>query len=207
MKSFLSFLRENKKPFDKTIALLGGSYKPPHAGHWYMVLEYLKKADKVIILISNPKSEKSIRLTKFGTKITPEISKKIFEIYAKSYDVQDKVQILISDNPSPISSIFDYIDNNLKNVNVILGVSKKDGDEQRYKSINKYYEDNLNINLINPLKTAIEPFKSENGIEVSSTIIRNNIDNIDIIKKMLPTKLSNKDIQDILILLGVKKSK
>ena len=45
MKSFISFLRENKKVFPKTVALLGGSYKPPHAGHWHMVLEYLKMAD------------------------------------------------------------------------------------------------------------------------------------------------------------------
>lgn len=202
MKSFISFLRENKKVFPKTVALLGGSYKPPHAGHWHMVLEYLKMADKVIVIISNPQSPKSIRKTKFGTVITPEISKKIFEIFTNRYNVQDKVEIWISDKPSPITALYDYTDNNLKNVNVIFGSSKKDGDEKRFASAVKYYEDNLDINLINPLEVAVQPFKSKDGIEISASIIRDNIDNPEIIRKMMPSKLTEEDIQAIIKLLS-----
>lgn len=202
MKSFISFLRENKKVFPKTVALLGGSYKPPHAGHWHMVLEYLKMADKVIVIISNPKSPKSIRKTKFGTVITPEISKKIFEIFVNRYNVQDKVEIQISDKPSPITALYDYTDNKLKNVNVIFGSSKKDGDEKRFASAVKYYEDNLDINLINPLEVAVQPFKSKDGIEISASIIRDNIDNPEIIRKMMPSKLTEEDIQAIIKLLS-----
>lgn len=202
MKSFISFLRENKKVFPKTVALLGGSYKPPHAGHWHMVLEYLKMADKVIVIISNPQSPKSIRKTKFGTVITPEISKKIFEIFTNRYNVQDKVEIWISDKPSPITALYDYTDNNLKNVNVIFGSSKKDGDEKRFASTVKYYEDNLDINLINPLEVAVQPFKSKDGIEISASIIRDNIDNPEIIRKMMPSKLTEEDIQAIIKLLS-----
>lgn len=202
MKSFISFLRENKKVFPKTVALLGGSYKPPHAGHWHMVLEYLKMADKVIVIISNPQSPKSIRKTKFGTVITPEISKKIFEIFTNRYNVQDKVEIWISDKPSPITALYDYTDNNLKNVNVIFGSSKKGGDEKRFASAVKYYEDNLDINLINPLEVAVQPFKSKDGIEISASIIRDNIDNPEIIRKMMPSKLTEEDIQAIIKLLS-----
>lgn len=202
MKSFISFLRENKKVFPKTVALLGGSYKPPHAGHWHMVLEYLKMADKVIVIISNPQSPKSIRKTKFGTVITPEISKKIFEIFVNRYNVQDKVEIQISDKPSPITALYDYTDNNLKNVNVIFGSSKKGGDEKRFASAVKYYEDNLDINLINPLEVAVQPFKSKDGIEISASIIRDNIDNPEIIRKMMPSKLTEEDIQAIIKLLS-----
>lgn len=202
MKSFISFLRENKKVFQKTVALLGGSYKPPHAGHWHMVLEYLKMADKVIVIISNPQSPKSIRKTKFGTVITPEISKKIFEIFVNRYNVQDKVEIQISDKPSPITALYDYTDNNLKNVNVIFGSSKKGGDEKRFASAVKYYEDNLDINLINPLEVAVQPFKSKDGIEISASIIRDNIDNPEIIRKMMPSKLTEEDIQAIIKLLS-----
>ena len=202
MKSFISFLRENKKVFPKTVALLGGSYKPPHAGHWHMVLEYLKMADKVIVIISNPQSPKSIRKTKFGTVITPEISKKIFEIFVNRYNVQNKVEIQISDKPSPITALYDYTDNNLKNVNVIFGSSKKGGDEKRFASAVKYYEDNLDINLINPLEVAVYPFKSKDGIEISASIIRDNIDNPEIIRKMMPSKLTEEDIQAIIKLLS-----
>ena len=42
MKTFLDYLLEQKNASAKrkTIALIGGSYKPPHAGHLDMVQKY-----------------------------------------------------------------------------------------------------------------------------------------------------------------------
>ena len=31
----------SQKKFDKTVALVAGSFKPPHFAHLYMVMEYL----------------------------------------------------------------------------------------------------------------------------------------------------------------------
>ena len=59
MSKFISYLLEEaaeKKDFGKTIAIVAGSMKPPHAGHWDMVQQYAEKADEVIVLISDPKS-------------------------------------------------------------------------------------------------------------------------------------------------------
>ena len=64
------FIIESQQEFPRTIALVGGSFKPPHAGHWYMVEQYAKKADEVVVLISDPKSAKSMRKTSAGTVIT-----------------------------------------------------------------------------------------------------------------------------------------
>lgn len=64
------FLAESAQAFSKTVALVAGSFKPPHAGHWHMVEMYAKEADEVVILISDPKSEKSMRKTSAGTAIT-----------------------------------------------------------------------------------------------------------------------------------------
>ena len=64
------FITESQQEFPHTVALIGGSFKPPHAGHWYMVEQYAKKADEVVVLISDPKSAKSIRKTSAGTVIT-----------------------------------------------------------------------------------------------------------------------------------------
>lgn len=36
-----------------TLAIVPGSFKPPHKGHWEMIMNYVNKADKVLILISN----------------------------------------------------------------------------------------------------------------------------------------------------------
>lgn len=210
--TFKSWLNELKllesvsddKKFNKTIALVAGSFKPPHFAHLYMVLEYVKQADKVIIIISDPKSKNAMRKTKLGTIITPEMSKQIWEIYLKKYGIANKVDVIISPSPSPIGSMFEYIDSGaVDNCNIILGVSKKGDDLSRFKSVEKAYSDKDNVHILTPDKYAVNPFKS-NGKEVSATDIRNNIDNFQKVKELLPEKLSDNDIQDIMKILGVK---
>ena len=192
-----------QKKYDNTIALVAGSFKPPHFAHLYMVLEYAKIADKVIILISDPKSEKALRKTKLGTIITPEMSKQIWELYLKRYGVANKVDVIISPSPSPIGAAFDYIDNNVDKSNIILGVSTKGDDLSRFKSVEKTYADNEKVHILTPAEYAVKPFKS-NGKDVSATDIRNNIDNFEKIKELLPEKLSDNDIKEIMKILGVK---
>ena len=165
-------------------------------------MEYAKLADKVIIIISNPKSEKSLRKTKLGTIITPEMAKKIWEIYLKKYGLSNKVEVVISPSPSPVGAMFDYIDNNIENSNVILGVSKKGDDLSRFKSVEKVYADNEKVHILDPKEYAVEPFKS-NGKEVSATDIRNNIDNFEKVKELLPDKLSDNDVKNIMKILGI----
>ena len=210
MSKFISYLLEEateKKDFGKTIAIVAGSMKPPHAGHWDMVQQYAEKADEVIVLISDPKSQKSIRKTALGTTITPQMSKEIFELYIKKYGLSSKVKVEVSKEPSPITAMFKYVDDNLKDVNVIFGVSKKGGDESRFKSAMKYYADNEHINLLDPMTTAVEPYKSADGKEISATDLRDNIDNPAFVKSMLPDKLSASDVQKVLDILGTSKDK
>lgn len=197
----------NQKKFDKTVALVAGSFKPPHFAHLYMVMEYAKIADEVIVIISNPKSGKSLRKTSLGTIITPEMSKQIWELYLKKYGLSKKVKAIVSPSPSPIGAMFEYIDSGaVDNTNVILGVSKKDDDLSRFKSVEKAYADNDKVNILTPAEYAVEPFKS-NGKNVSATDIRNNIDDFEKVKKLLPEKLSDKDVKNVMKILGVKSIK
>ena len=209
MSKFISYLLEEseKKEFNKTIALVSGSFKPPTKAHFWMVQQYTDKADEVIVLISDPKSEKSVRKTALGTIITPQMSKEIFEIYIKKYGLNSKVKVEVSKEPSPVTAMFKYVDDNLKDVNVIFGVSKKGGDENRFKSAMKYYADNEHINLLDPMTTAVEPYKSADGKEISATDLRDNIDNPAFVKSMLPDKLSVSDVQKVLDILGTGKAK
>lgn len=197
----------NQKKFDKTVALVAGSFKPPHFAHLYMVMEYAKIADEVIVIISNPKSGKSLRKTSLGTIITPEISKQIWELYLKKYGLSKKVKAIVSPSPSPIGAMFEYIDSGaVDNNNVILGVSKKDDDLSRFKSVEKAYADNDKVNILTPAEYAVEPFKS-NGKNVSATDIRNNIDDFKKVKELLPEKLSDKDVKNVMKILGVESFK
>lgn len=201
MKSFIRFLNESNQVFQKTVALVGGSFKPPHAGHFAMVQEYAQKADQVVVLISDPKSAKSIRKTNLGTIITPEMAKQIWEIYIQRYGLTNKVVVDISPDPSPIGALYKYIDSNLNDVNVIFGVSTKGDDYKRFLSAPKYYEDNPHIHIMDPKENAVEPFNN-NGVAISATDIRNNIDKPDVIAPMLPSKLTQQDIQQIMKILG-----
>lgn len=128
------------------------------------------------------------------------MSKRIWEIYLKAYSIKN-ADVQVSTESSPILAMFRYADT-LKDVNVIFGVSKKDGDEQRFKSTMKHYEDNDSINLLDPLETAVEPYVGEDGKAVSATDLRNALDKPDEVKKMLPSKLSSTDKDKVLKILS-----
>lgn len=183
-----------------TVALVGGAFKPPTIGHFDMVQKYLDKADKVIVLISDPKSVKSERKTKSGKTITAEMSKKIWDIIVDRYNLKDRVEIVISPQPSPITAAYDYVDGILKNANVIFGVSKKGDDYKRYLNAPKYFEDRDDITILDPKEYAVEPFEL-NGQPVSATTVRQNIDNPELVKQYFPRKLTDGDIREIVGIL------
>lgn len=192
---------QNKLKFKKTIAIIAGAFKPPHSGHVDMVKKYSDIADNVIILISNPKSQKSQRKTINNVVVTAEMSKKIWQIYISKLGLLNKVHIKISEEPSPVKAAFDYLDT-LTNVNVILGVSNKDRDISRFKSALDYCKDNNNINVLDPVKTAVEPYSSNLEKSISASDIRKNINNFKILKSMLPSFLNDDDIKNIVNILN-----
>lgn len=129
------------------------------------------------------------------------MSKKIWEIYLKAYHLKNVI-VEVSTEASPITAMFKYVDDNLSDVNVIFGVSKKGGDEERFKSATKYYEDNTHINLIDPIETAVEPFTAKDGKAISATDIRDNVDKPDVIKKLLPSKLGKSELAKVIDILS-----
>lgn len=162
-----------------------------------MVEYYSKQADEVIVIISDPKSAKSKRKTALGTTITPQAAKQIWELYLKRYGISN-AEVIVSKDPSPVTAMFKYVDEKLKDVNVIFGVSKKDNDLSRFKSAEKYYEDNEHINLLDPIETAVEPYALADGTAASATDIRNSIDDPEKAKALLPSKLSDAEKEKVL---------
>lgn len=184
----------------RTIAIVPGSFKPPHAGHWDMIQQYAKIADQVIVLISQP-SSKSARYTKSGKTISAEMSAMIFEIYKKAYGLRN-VDIEVSASPSPVSATFDKISNLSNNENVILGASTKDNDWQRWKSAVAWtIKNEIPVTILDIEKNAVKPL-SISGTEISASTIRDNIDDIELIKTMLPKKLKESDIKRIVEILS-----
>lgn len=127
-----------------------------------MVEKYTEMADKVVVIVSNPQKASSVRKTATGRAISAEQSKAVFEIYAKRYGLAKKVEVVVSPLLSPVSTAFSYIDS-LSGVNVVLGVSKKGGDEARYAKTKARYADKTEIYMVDPLETAAEPYVSPSG--------------------------------------------
>lgn len=211
MIEFLTFLKESiltktDKQDNKTYALVGGSFKPPTIGHLDMVKQYSKMADVVIVLISAP-SAKSIRKTKTGTVITPEMSKSIWEIYVNAANLPN-VDIQISQVPSPIQACFNWVSNDAPiNSTIILGSSQKDNDYKRWATAQKYFaEKRPDLTILDPKSVSVKPYASDTNIPVSASDIRKNIDRPEYIVGLLPKELSKDDVKNVLdILQGTKK--
>lgn len=276
-------LDERKIEFSNmTLAIVPGSFKPPHRGHWEMIMSYVDKVDKVIVLISNiskmaissrplsksnlngfgklkalidkidartgvtsevgvklaelaekadnlPYDElkegleevldsdvlkareyadvakaiekyidrmevdlfKSIRKTSTGKEITPEMSKEIFEIFARAYGVENKVDVRVALSASPITATFGLVENACKNCKILLGVSKKGGDEARWNGLKQSEKNPTNEIIASPVEVQTM---------LSATTLRENID--DLKKEWFPEKISDEDFEEIKRILG-----
>ena len=125
----------------KIVALVPGAFKPPHKGHLAMIEEYANEADEVIVLISAPL--KAARKLANGREITSEDSKRIWELMTAG---MSNVDVRVSSHASPITATYEFIgkDGPLESgTEVILGVSTKGGDAERFREANKYVKDGV----------------------------------------------------------------
>jgi cytidyltransferase-like protein len=177
-------------------AIVPGSFKPPHRGHYDMVKKYSEIADQVVVLISNP-SEKSVRKTSSGSIISPEMAKKVFELYVGDLH---NVSVQISSQPSPVGAAFHDIQNNAiyKDKSIILGASRKDDDWRRWASARKWVESQgLPVTVLDPERTAVEVTCDMNN-PCSASAIRDNIDNMEILKRNIPPHVSADEVAALL---------
>jgi len=83
----------------KSVAIMPGSFKPPHMGHLGMAEELSKNADEVFIIVSKP-GPKSKRLLPFsGVEISYEKAIQLWRLLLK--DGVGNIKIVESNNPSP----------------------------------------------------------------------------------------------------------
>jgi hypothetical protein len=188
----------NAKSNGKTIALVPGSFKPPHASHFKMIQHYAAMSDICYVVISDPQSESSIRKTASGKSFSAAQSKQIFEIYAKEYGATNIE--FITTTYGPVKWVYEYIgETATPGSAVILGVSDKQDDVARYSKAEKYAKSGVTVK-ISPYKAIMSGSKP-----MSATDFRAAIDDGDIskIRSFLPEKLSPSAIKKILRILGI----
>ena len=164
----------------RTVAVYGGGFKPPTAGHFEVVktaLEQNPEIDELIILIGGKERE----------GVTPEESILIWDIY-KQY-LPMKVEIQLSSKP-PIQAVYNYAkEHPEENVLFILGA--REGNEDDFSDIAKRtgsIDDYPNLEL----RTII----TQGG--ASGTAARNAAKiSLEKFKPFLPKELKDEEVEEI----------
>ena len=176
----------------QTIALVPGAFKPPHRGHADMVRRYatgdgVPKADRTIILISNP--EGALRtLPHDGSEVSAEHSRRIWETVFSDVTNLPGVEIQVADSEmrSPVSIAYEYISEtsplDIKaGDDIILGASRKDRDFMRWKGASEYKKKKRGVNVLAGEEYAVvpsgrsdnKPFSASDSRQLVSNLVTN----------------------------------
>jgi len=170
----------------RTVALVPGSFKPPHKGHFEMFKHYADKADRVIVVISDPQNPKSRRTTPEGKYIPADVAKEIFELYAENENVRN---ITFLTDPAPVTFVYDYFaERTQPGDKVILGVGGKGADAARYNNAAKYAPEGVELDI-----DVFAPVGGDSPISASD--IRNKLDALTVedLLPYIPDSLQNNE--------------
>tara|TARA_B100000989_G_C19526918_1_gene467411 strand:- start:532 stop:3672 length:3141 start_codon:yes stop_codon:yes gene_type:complete len=134
-----------------TIAILPGSFKPPHKGHLRALeaieersgTENLPEVNKYLVIISSPSLQSSRPLPMSGKTISADQAKQMWMVMLDKSPVKNKVQIILGDaeNTSPMRITYNYVlgqpdPTSLlvapKDSNIVLVVGDKENDASRF---------------------------------------------------------------------------
>ena len=169
----------------KTVAVYGGGFKPPTAGHFEVVDQALKEnpnIDEFIILIGGKERD----------GISPEESLIIWDIYKQYLPI--KVEVKLSPKP-PIQAVYNYAKEH-PDEEVLFVIGAREGNEddfsdiaKRTKSLDKY--DNLELRTI----------VTQGG--ASGTAARNAAKiSVEKLKPLLPKELKDEEVEEIFNILS-----
>lgn len=201
MKSFYNSFKDlllEALQDETKIAVVPGSFKPPHKGHYAMIKHYSELVGpegRVIVVISKP-SAKAQRTTSTGKVISPEVVEKIMQMYCANLG---NVEVTIA-QASPVKFCYD-IGEQVESGILIFGCSRKDDDIKRFNTIKKYVEDkNPNIIVMDPQTTAVDVTESSEGV-VSASDFRRAFGDPNKMAEFLPDHLNDGQKRQIIQLL------
>tara|TARA_S200002703_G_scaffold155011_1_gene158616 strand:- start:160 stop:771 length:612 start_codon:yes stop_codon:yes gene_type:complete len=190
-KLFNHYLSKLNEQSEDVVSLVPGSFKPPHKGHYAMIEHFSNISSRVIVIISDPQTEKSVRRTPGGKKITAQESRQILEIYTEGLD---NVELVVA--PQPVKWVYDFTaEDTTPGQKILLGVSGKGDDADRYVRAQKYA----------PEGVTIQPSVFTAGdLNVSASTIRKMLDTPTLgeIEQFLPTHLDQSKKERVLEILS-----
>ena len=167
---------ENKK----VVAVYGGGFKPPTAGHFEVAQQALKEnpdIDEFIILIGGKERD----------GISPEESLLIWDIYKQYLPI--KVRIELSPKP-PIQAIYNYAKNHPEET-VLWIIGAREGNDDDFKdissrttSLDKYPNMDLRVIIT---QGGVSGTAARNASKVS----------LEKLKPMLPSELKDEEVEEV----------
>jgi len=163
----------------KSIALIPGGFKPPTAGHFYLVNEIAKRSEigEVLVLIGHKERD----------GVNKEESLAIWDIYKKY--LPPNVTIQIAENPSPVADINSIIKNNPQNFYFpVVGVRGEEDmkDIKRFDSMKGKYDNFKPIVL-----------QGDQGVSGTKARISLSSGNYEDFQRYLPVELNIEDRKQI----------
>ena len=183
----------------RVLAVVPGAFKPPHRGHVAMVAEYAGEADEVIVLVS-PVSREGI---------TADQSIALWNLYLEELPY-DNIKVMRSPVNSPVTAAYQFVENPDDNPlwaqpgdEIIMGVSTKGGDEERFcRNVQKYAREGVLVRANCAIDPAGGSFTNqETGEPFSATNMRRAIANrSNALRAFIPPEAHDRmdDIEDIL---------
>lgn len=191
------------QPGREIMAFIGGSFRPPNKRHWQMIQYYsdlVGSNGEVIVVVSNPKSEKSQHRMEDGRPVTTAEAVEVLEIF-RDKDHRNNVTIMDSDEPSPVTVIRGLISDPdaISDVDVLIGCYKSDEDIKKWNNLKtKIEEANPSITFLDFERYAMRRSYENYAHGISKLQRRTGgisyVDEAD----ALPEFLSDKDKENIL---------
>jgi cytidyltransferase-like protein len=193
---YAELIREKNTKTKKKVALIPGSFKPPHRGHLAMFEHYSSICDEVYVVVSNV-----ARKCSFGREYTIEQTGRVLKEFL-SVGQLDNVTFIFDDHPhrKTISLLNDPSVVKPDSL-VFVGASSKGGDHDKGAYI---YADRDDVKLLNAEETNYSIKE-----DLSSTHLRDYISNgeSDKIKYFIPEGLEHNRYMEIFGLSEISEKK
>ena len=138
---------------------IAGAFRPPNWRHWQMISYYsdlVGPENEVIVLVSNPQSEKSQHRMADGRAISSEDAVRILEIFRDSEN-RSNVTIMESEEASPVRSVYGIVTDpdSFSDCDILIGCYRDEADFKKWDRLEaKAAQDNPSVTILDYRKFA-----------------------------------------------------
>lgn len=183
----------------RTVCLIPGSFRPPHAGHLAMIRHYSELADQVVVAVSGQTSLASQRPDKFGRSMPNYVAGEILRVYLQAAGLSNVKVELVSNPMNWLTATIRH----LSNCRVMLGLSRKDDLSRFAQFQTPRFQQTLppGTQILPVDEYAVDPSQLD-GMDVSATWLREHLDDRDAIRKAVPRELSDSQFEKVYSLMN-----